>query len=173
MAQQIATVKKYRISLSEKELKVLRDRLVPICPMDYSLEDFAILRDLYGRLAGGDRDGHGLLPCRASRPIEGARDPRFRRRHRRSAGAGPWRHGRVRRRIHRWRAVGTPARAEGLARSHALRGCRCARRHRGHERPGRAGVRLTPARRDDQRRERCMVTAECLLPHLSPMVGCQ
>jgi len=50
MTQQIATVKKYRITLTEKELKVLRDRLVPIRPVDYSLEDFTILRNLYGRL---------------------------------------------------------------------------------------------------------------------------
>ena len=49
MAQQISTTKKYRIILTQDELQALSDRLVSICPADYSLEEFAILRNLYGR----------------------------------------------------------------------------------------------------------------------------
>lgn len=49
MAKQIFTGKKHRITLTDQELEVLRDRLVPISPDDYPLNEYATLRDLYGR----------------------------------------------------------------------------------------------------------------------------
>ena len=42
--------RKHTIRLTDKEVAALKDRLVPICPADYDLETYAILRDLYGRL---------------------------------------------------------------------------------------------------------------------------
>lgn len=43
-------MKKHNLSLTIEELTILRDRLVPISPMDYDLHAYAILRDLYGRI---------------------------------------------------------------------------------------------------------------------------
>ena len=43
-------MKKYRLSLTVEELIALRDRLVPIVPIDYDLHTYAILRDLHGRI---------------------------------------------------------------------------------------------------------------------------
>ncbi|MBA7569802.1 hypothetical protein ES708_11543 [subsurface metagenome] len=45
----LSATKKHRITLTEEELEALRDRLVPVSPLDYDLHTYAILRDLYGR----------------------------------------------------------------------------------------------------------------------------
>lgn len=42
-------MKKVRLSFTIEELRVLRDRLVPITIADYDLNTYAILRHLYGR----------------------------------------------------------------------------------------------------------------------------
>ena len=42
-------VRKHKVALSDRELRLLADRLVPISPLDYNLEDCSTLRDLYGR----------------------------------------------------------------------------------------------------------------------------
>ncbi|MBA7573985.1 hypothetical protein ES708_15786 [subsurface metagenome] len=41
---------KHRMTLTGEEIALLRDRLVPIAPIDYDLNSFSILRNLYGRL---------------------------------------------------------------------------------------------------------------------------
>ena len=40
---------KHQVTLTDEELKALSDRLVPIAPIDYDLQTYAILRNLYGR----------------------------------------------------------------------------------------------------------------------------
>ena len=40
---------KHHIALTGQDIALLRDRLVPISPMDYNLAEFSILRHLYGR----------------------------------------------------------------------------------------------------------------------------
>ena len=40
---------KHRLTLSGEEIALLRDRLVPIAPIDYDLHSYAKLRGLYGR----------------------------------------------------------------------------------------------------------------------------
>ena len=42
-------IRKHQVTLSDEELKALKDRLVPISPIDYDLKAYAILRNLYGR----------------------------------------------------------------------------------------------------------------------------
>ena len=49
MAKQLSATKKHHITLTEEELQALADRLVPICPAEYSPERYALLRNLYGR----------------------------------------------------------------------------------------------------------------------------
>lgn len=44
-------VVKYRYAFTIEELRVMRDRLIPVSPMDYDLKTYAIIRDLYGRFA--------------------------------------------------------------------------------------------------------------------------
>ncbi|MBA7576070.1 hypothetical protein ES708_17907 [subsurface metagenome] len=39
----------HRVTLTDEELQALADRLVPICPADYDLPTYSILRSLYGR----------------------------------------------------------------------------------------------------------------------------
>ncbi len=50
MAKQTSTVKKHRMTLTEEELEALANRLVPISPNDYTIREFATLRNLYGRI---------------------------------------------------------------------------------------------------------------------------
>ena len=47
--QQLSAIK-HRITLTGEEVALLRDRLVPISPLDYDLRSFSLLRNLYGRL---------------------------------------------------------------------------------------------------------------------------
>lgn len=42
--------KRFTLTLDYHKAVALRDRLVPISPLGYSLETFAFLRDLYGHL---------------------------------------------------------------------------------------------------------------------------
>ena len=54
---------KHRLTFTTRELELLKDRLVPISPMDYDLESFSILRSLYGRL------DHFLLNLKPIKPF--------------------------------------------------------------------------------------------------------
>lgn len=40
----------HTLRLSDEEIEALKNRLVPIAPIDYDLETYALLRELYGRL---------------------------------------------------------------------------------------------------------------------------
>ncbi|GAI63094.1 unnamed protein product [marine sediment metagenome] len=46
----VKPAKKYTLTLTKEEAELLANRLVPISPSDYSLQDYSKLRDLYGRL---------------------------------------------------------------------------------------------------------------------------
>lgn len=41
---------KHKLTLSDEELDVLEERLTYVKPVDYTLENYALLRGLYGRI---------------------------------------------------------------------------------------------------------------------------
>ncbi|HUV52781.1 MAG TPA: hypothetical protein VMW64_06880 [Dehalococcoidia bacterium] len=43
-------VRKHRLSFTDEELRVLEERLAVVNPNLYTLQDFATLRNLYGRI---------------------------------------------------------------------------------------------------------------------------
>lgn len=43
-------VKKHRLAFTDEELRVLEERLAHVSPNHYTLQDFATLRNLYGRI---------------------------------------------------------------------------------------------------------------------------
>ncbi len=42
--------RRFTIEMTQEEAKALRDRLVPISPLPYTIEVYAFLRNIYGRL---------------------------------------------------------------------------------------------------------------------------
>lgn len=60
-----------RIEMTIEQAAALRDRLIPISPASYQLEDYAFLRNLYGRLDHlvMQREIREVMPF-ASPPVE-------------------------------------------------------------------------------------------------------
>lgn len=45
------TGRKHTLTFTEEEIKALMDRLVPISPVEYDLQTYSCLRNLYGRFS--------------------------------------------------------------------------------------------------------------------------